>query len=157
MIRASPSRLVRAMPIRLRNRSGETVHIRLSAAEVYAADGLPVATIGVFLDRRNEADLRHRLEATTTQLIDLEERSHQLRRALAEVHRLNQPLNTSMMTVEMLGLTHEIAPRTQERLDRVYSQLERMARTIAELTSRHHRTPDGHKLLAPLEPPGSSS
>jgi len=149
-IRASQSRLVRDLPMRLRNRSGEVVPIRLSAAEVYAADGLPVATIGVFLDRTDESDLAHRLEATTTQLIELEEHSHRISQSLARVHLLNQPLNTSMMTVEMLGLTHELAPRTQERLDRVYGQLERMARMIAELTSRHHRTPHGHELLAPL-------
>jgi len=149
-IRASPSRLVRDMPMRLRNRAGEVVPIRLNAAEVYAADGLPVATIGVFLDRRGEESLRHRLEATTAQLIELEEHTHRVTASLSRVHLLNQPLNTSMMTVEMLGLTHKLEARTAERLDRVYGQLERMAHMIATLTSRHHRTPHGHQLLPSL-------
>ena len=38
--------------------------VSLSAAEVYAADGMPIGTVGVFMDRRRELALRERLEQT---------------------------------------------------------------------------------------------
>ena len=149
-IRANPRRIARDLPVRLRTRSGVPIDVRLNASEVYAADGLPVATVGVFLDTRAESELRRRLESTTQQLIDVEQRSHAVNRALSRVHGLNQPLNTSMMTVEMLGMTGQLDERWSQRVERLYGQLERMARLIAELTQDHYRTPRGHQLLDAL-------
>jgi|GEM_PF-4799370 len=150
VIRASPRRLVRDIRTRLRTRRGETLEVSLNAAEVYAADGLPVATVGVFLDHRDHRDLQRRLEATTRQLLDLEADNHSLTRALGEVHLLNQPLNTSMLTVEMLMLQPGLPDPTKARLDRIYRQMEKLAANVAELTAQHHRTFRGHRLLDPL-------
>jgi len=149
-IRSSPRRLVRDFQTRLRTRRGEPLQVALNAAEVYAADGLPVATIGVFLDARHQNDLHRRLDATTRHLLDLEDRNQVLSRALGEVHRLNQPLNTSMLTVEMLMLQTPLPDATRERLERIYSHMEMLAASVAELTDRHHRTFRGHRLLDPL-------
>ena len=156
-IRASPTRLVRDLPVRLRTRSGDTIEVQLNAAEVYAADGLPVATIGVFLDSRASIDLRRRLEATTRQLMGLETRNQALASALGRVHFLNQPLNTSMITIEMLTLHPELTEKMRQRLTRVYGQLETMADSVADLTAEHHRTARGHRLLDPIVRPDDST
>ena len=68
-IRNSPYGFVHELDVRLRARSGEHVPVALSAAEVYGEDGLPIATVGVFQDRRTEFHLRSRLEETTEKLI----------------------------------------------------------------------------------------
>ncbi len=153
-IRATPRRLVHNVRTRLRTRRGETIEVLLNAAEVYSADGLPVATVGVFLDSRRENDLLRRLDASTAQLLAVEAESHAISRSLRDVHHLNQPLNTSMLTVEMLMMQESLHPSTLARLERIYGQMEHLAAMVSELTSRHHRTFRGHRLLDPVMGPG---
>lgn len=158
-IRASPRRMVRGLRTRLRTQRGDTMEVLLNAAEVYGADGLPVATIGVFPDTRQQDDLSRRLERTTDQLLHLEAENTRVSTSLGDVHHLNQPLNTSMLTVEMLMLQEGLPAATLGRLERIYQQMEQLAEKVADLTSRHHHTLSGHRLLNPLTsntPPASS-
>ena len=139
-IRASPRRLVRDVHTRLRTRMGETLEVSLNAAEVYAADGLPVATVGVFLDSRQQEELARRLTTTVRQFLQLEEQSNQLAASLADAFRLNQPLSTAMLTLELAMLHHAPDPELRTRLEAVYAQLEALGARVADLTSRSQRS-----------------
>ena len=57
-----------------------------------------------------------------------------------------------MLTVEMLMLQEGLPDATLGRLERIYRQMEQLAEMVADLTSRHHRTLSGHRLLNPLTP-----
>jgi PAS domain S-box-containing protein len=137
-IRGSPSGMLQAVEVRLRARSGEQIPVLLSAAEVYAADGMPIATVGVFEDQRQEVALRNRLEQTTEQLIQSEKRAAAIEVAGAAAHELNQPLTAVMGALEMLEMRADLPEDVHRRVERAYVQLERMAEIVRRLgeTSR---------------------
>lgn len=132
-IRASPNGVVHGIEVRLRARSGEQIPVRLSAAEVYSAGGLPIATVGVFEDRRAELSLPNRLEATTERLVASEKRALRLEVAGAAAHELNQPLTAVMGTIEHLSARSDLPEEMGSELDRVYTQLQRMAEIVRSL------------------------
>jgi PAS domain S-box-containing protein len=132
-IRGSPSGMMQAVEVRLRARSGEQIPVLLSAAEVYAADGMPIATVGVFEDQRQEVALRNRLEETTEQLIESEKRAAAIEVAGAAAHELNQPLTTVMGALEMLEMRADLPEDVHRRVERAYVQLERMAEIVRRL------------------------
>ena len=132
-IRAHPDRMVSEFEIRLRARSGEHFPVLLSAAEVSAADGMPMATVGVFEDLRREQALRNRLEQTTEQLIETEKRATAMEIAGAASHELNQPLTAVMGCLELLELQANLDQRSQDRIRRATTQLERMADIVRSL------------------------
>lgn len=132
-IRGSPSGMLQAVEVRLRARSGEQIPVLLSAAEVYAADGMPIATVGVFEDQRQEVALRNRLEETTEQLIESEKRAAAIEVAGAAAHELNQPLTTVMGALEMLEMRADLPEDVHRRVERAYVQLERMAEIVRRL------------------------
>ena len=134
-IRNSPDRMAVGLEIRLRARSGEQFPVLLSAAEVSAADGMPMATVGVFEDLRREHALRSRLEQTTEQLIATEKRASAMAVAGAAAHELNQPLTTVMGCLELLELKTDLDTDTRARIQRAYTQLERMADIVRSLAS----------------------
>jgi PAS domain S-box-containing protein len=134
-IRESPERMVQGLEIRLRSRSGEQFPVLLSAAEVSAADGMPLATVGVFEDLRQEQALRNRLEQTTEQLIETEKRAAAMEVAGAAAHELNQPLTAVMGCLELLELKTDLDTDTQARIQRAYIQLERMAEIVRSLAN----------------------
>lgn len=132
-IRNTPGGLAHHIEIRLRARSGEQIPVVLSTAEVYAADGIPIATVGVFDDQRPEIALKHRLEETTEQLIATEKRAAAMEVAGAAAHELNQPLTAVMGTLELLGLRSDLPDDVHRRLEKGYEQLERMAEIVRSL------------------------
>jgi len=132
-IRGSPSGMMQAVAVRLRARSGEQIPVLLSAAEVYAADGMPIATVGVFEDQRQEVALRNRLEKTTEQLIASEKRAAAIEVAGAAAHELNQPLTMVMGALEMLEMRADLPEDVHRRVERAYVQLERMAEIVRRL------------------------
>ena len=134
-LRNSPERMVMGLEIRLRARSGENFPVLLSAAEVSAADGMPLATVGVFEDLRREHALRSRLEQTTEQLIASEKRAVAMEVAGAAAHELNQPLTTVMGCLELLELQTNLDDETKARIERAYTQLERMAEIVRSLAT----------------------
>ena len=118
---------------RLRARSGEVIPVLLAAAEVYSAEGAPIATVGVFDDQRQELALKRRLAATTEQLIATEKRAAAMEVAGAAAHELNQPLTAVMGSLELLHLRSDLPADVHKRLDRAYEQLERMAEIVRSL------------------------
>ena len=152
-IRSSPGGMVEAVEARLRARSGEQIPVLLSAAEVYAADGVPIATVGVFEDQRQEAALRSRLEQTTAQLIDSEKRAGSMAVATKAARELNQPLTAVMGALEILEMRADLPEDVHRRVERAYVQLERMAAIIRDLGEpllpRTERYP-GRQVVMPL-------
>lgn len=138
-IRDSPDGVVHEIEVRLRARTGEQLPVSLSAAEVYGQDGLPMATVGIFQDRRIEFHLRSRLEETTEQLIQTEQRAAASEAIRSTAHELNQPLTAAMGSLELLSMSQQLDEKGQARVDRAYKQLERMAqvvRTMVRTTQR---------------------
>jgi len=137
-LRRTAGGAVGAWETRLRASSGEIVPVRLSAAEVHAADGTPLATVGVFVDRRAELQLTSRLEETTEQLIATEKRASAMEVAGGAAHELNQPLTAVMGTLELLQLRGDLPDDVSRKLDKSWEQLRRMADIVRQLarTSR---------------------
>jgi len=140
---------VQEMEVRLRARSGELVPVTLSAAEVYGADGLSIATVGVFQDRRAELALRARLEETTDQLLATQKRAAESDTVRSAAHELNQPLTAAMGLLELLGLARDLEQAHRDRIDKIYVQLERTAALIRNmaLSPRQARMGDPGQLL----------
>jgi PAS domain-containing protein len=140
-IRASPSGILRSFPVRLRARSGAAVPVHLSAAEVYAADGMPVATVGIFADQRHRLSLQDRLDTATEQLIVAERRATALESVGRAVHELNQPLTTAIGALDLLEMQPELPDAARPRIARVYDQLDRMASLVRSLAAAAHPPP----------------
>jgi signal transduction histidine kinase len=136
--------MVLELEVRLRARSGEHFPVLLSAAEVSAADGMPLATVGVFEDLRREQALRNRLEQTTEQLIETEKRAAAMEVAGAAAHELNQPLTAVMGCLELLEFKSDLDTDTKERIQRATVQLERMAEIVRSLASSKRTTTIGY-------------
>ena len=95
--------------------------------------GQPVATVGGFRDTRESDSLASRLREATNRLIHSEKRSAAVALAGATAHELNQPLTSVMGIVELI-LATDTNESTQNRLDRAYEQLERMAEIVRDLS-----------------------
>ena len=132
-IRTSRPRRVEGYRLRIRSRTGETIPILLSAAEIHDREGNPVATVGVFRDTRESDSLASRLREATNRLIHSEKRSAAVALAGATAHELNQPLTSVMGIVELLMATDRSESEV-ERLERAYEQLERMAEIVRDLS-----------------------
>jgi PAS domain S-box-containing protein len=141
-IRSSAGRIVHGLEVRLRHRSGEHVPVLLSAGEVVGPDGEAIATIGVFEDLREQMSLKHRLRATTEQLIATEKRALTIELAGAAAHELNQPLTAVMGILELCELRTDLDDDVRKKLQRALSQLTRMAEIVKALarTSRPRTT-----------------
>jgi PAS domain S-box-containing protein len=141
-IRGSAGRIVHGLEVRLRHRSGEHVPVLLSAGEVVGSDGQAIATIGVFQDLREQMSLKHRLQATTEQLIATEKRAATIELAGAAAHELNQPLTAVMGILELCELRTDLDEDLRKKLQRAHSQLARMAEIVKALarTSRSRTT-----------------
>jgi PAS domain S-box-containing protein len=132
-IRASSLRRVEDHRARIRARNGETIPILISAAEIHDQDGKPVATVGIFRDTRESDSLASRLREATERLIRSEKRSAAVALAGATAHELNQPLTSVMGIVEIM-LAAERPESEEQRLERAYEQLERMAEIVRDLS-----------------------
>ncbi len=141
-IRGAAGRIVHGLEVRLRHRSGEHVPVLLSAGEVVGPDGETIATIGVFQDMREQMSLKHRLQATTEQLIATEKRAATIELAGAAAHELNQPLTAVMGILELCELRTDLDDDLRKKLQRALAQLGRMAEIVKALarTSRPRTT-----------------
>jgi PAS domain S-box-containing protein len=151
-IRGAAGRIVHGLEVRLRHRSGEHVPVLLSACEVVGSDGEAIATIGVFQDLREQMSLKHRLQATTEQLIATEKRAATIELAGAAAHELNQPLTAVMGIIELCELRPDLDEEVRKKLQRAHAQLGRMADIVKALarTSRPRTTGyvGGQRILA---------
>ena len=135
---------------RLRAKSGEHIPTLLSAATVTNAEGEAVATVGVYRDTRESDSLASRLRSATDRLISTEKRAAAVALAGATAHELNQPLTSVMGIIELL-LATDVDDNQVKRLERAYTQLERMAEIVRDLsnvsTYKTTQYVDGVKIL----------
>jgi len=134
-IRSAPNGMLVNFPVNLRIRSGDLIPVRLFATEVLDASGIPMATIGVFRDQRDELSLRQQLEKTTEQLILTERRAEAFGLSNAAAHELNQPLTALMGSIELLDIRTDLPDDVRQRHGKMYQQLERMSAIIRDLSS----------------------
>jgi PAS domain S-box-containing protein len=129
--------------VTMRSRAGELVPVRLSASLVRDDEGVPVASLGVFEDRREASALAARLEDATGQVLASEKRAAVVAMAASAAHELSQPLMAAMGNIELVLLSAGLDPEVSGRLDRAYEQLERMRRLVndfARLTTARQTT-----------------
>ena len=127
----------------MRSRAGEQVPVRLAATLVRDENGEPVASMGVFEDRREASALAARLEDATGQVLASEKRAAVVAMAASAAHELSQPLMAAMGNIELVLLSAGLDPEVSGRLDRAYEQLERMRRLVndfARLTTSRQAT-----------------
>lgn len=132
-MRATQTGMVQGLTVRLRARWGEQIPVELSAAEVHDSDGALMATVGVFLDMREQVALRNRLEATTEQLIAAEQRAATIEVAGEAAYEINQPLTALMGTLELLEMDPGLSDRARARLERAQGHLKRIRETVRTL------------------------
>ena len=145
-IRTATNGLVSGLETLLRTRWGEALPVALSAAEVTDAEGQPIATVGVFIDMREQRSLTSRLEETTAHLVASEKRAAAMEVAGAAAHELNQPLTAVMGSLELLELRTDLPEDVHARLKRTYAQLGRMGEIVRALARTSRTTADryGH-------------
>ena len=132
------------LDITLRARNGELVPVRLTASLVRDQDG-PVATLGIFVDRREQLDLGQRLEEATDQVVASERRAAGMTVAGAAAHEMAQPLTAAMGNLEMMLMEEEPVELLRDRASRAYEQLERLRRIVndfARLAASRAAGPD---------------
>jgi PAS domain S-box-containing protein len=133
-LKAAAGAHVGPLEMLVRARNGEVIPTRLLASIVHDLGGQPVATVGVFEDRREANNLHRRLEEVTDQVVQSERRTSALQLASQAAHELSQPLMAAMGNIELLMLSPGLGPEVSSRLERAYAQLERMRRTVSDFT-----------------------
>jgi PAS domain S-box-containing protein len=137
--------------IRVRTMLGEQVPVRFYGASVRNVRGRVVAYAGLLQDMREINTMTRRLEETTRQLIETEVRAKEALSGRNMAHELNQPLTVAMGSIELLTSRGDLADDVQERLERVYDTLFRMASLVRELPYERH-VPGGGALGDPTLP-----
>lgn len=140
-LRATQNGMVQGLSVRLRARWGEQIPVELSAAEVHDTAGGLIATVGVFVDMREQVALKNRLEATTEQLIAAEQRAGAITMAGEAAYEINQPLTALMGTLELLAMQKDLSDRAKDRLDRAQGHLQRIRDAVRNLAQHAHSAP----------------
>jgi PAS domain S-box-containing protein len=141
--RVGTDRTLDPFDVTLRARNGELVPVRLTAALVRDAAGEPVATIGVFQDRREQLAIERRLEEAAVHIEAAEVRAAGMTSVATVVHEIAQPLTAAMGLVEMLMLDDDLREEQRTRLDRTYEQLDRIRGLITTLARPLRRVREG--------------
>ncbi|MFH1465792.1 MAG: histidine kinase dimerization/phospho-acceptor domain-containing protein [Pseudomonadota bacterium] len=124
--------------VRVRTMLGEQVPVRFYGAGVRNARGRVVAFVGLLQDMRELNTMTRRLEETTRQLIETEVRAKEAIGGRNMAHELNQPLTVAMGSIELLTTRGDLDEDVQQRLERVYDTLYRMASLVRELPYERH-------------------
>jgi signal transduction histidine kinase len=124
--------------IRVRTMLGEQVPVRFYGTSVRSAEGRVVAFVGLLQDMRELNTMTRRLEETTRQLIETEVRAKEAIGGRNMAHELNQPLTVAMGSIELLTTRGDLDEDVQQRLERVYDTLYRMASLVRELPYERH-------------------
>ena len=150
-MKGSAERSAVGVKVRLRTRRGEAVPVFLSASLVHDFAGRVVASVGIFRDERESQELSERLASATDQLVASEKRAAAVAVAGATAHELNQPLTSVMGIVELLRLDRNLPEKVQDRMERAYVQLDRMAdivRSLSQVTGYETKPyGDGQEIL----------
>lgn len=137
------------LDVALRASNGDVFPARLLLSFLRDRDGAPVATLGVFQDRREVDALVARLGEVTAQVEVVERRASGISLAAAASHELAQPLTAALGQMEMLTLDPGLSPTAVDRIERVVDQLDRMRRIVREFT----RTVAAHSVPRGERPP----
>lgn len=132
-IRVSADRVLRDFSVCLRARSGESIPFLLNAAEASDENGNIISTVGVFRDRRIAQELRSRLNQATQLLLHAEKQASNVTKTWNAIHELNQPLTALMGALELIDLHSDLPEGVSRRVERMYSQLDRMAGIVRGL------------------------
>jgi PAS domain S-box-containing protein len=124
---------VASRDLRVRSLLGEQIPVRFFGAAVRNAQGRVAAFVALLQDLRELNAMTRRLEETTRQLIETEVHAKEAIGGRNMAHELNQPLTVVMGSVELLTTRGDLGPEVQQRLERVYDTLQRMAQLIREL------------------------
>jgi len=133
-MKSSTDRSAIGVKVRLRTRRGEAVPVFLSSSLVHDFAGRAVASVGIFRDQRESEELSERLASATDQLVESEKRAAAVAVAGATAHELNQPLTSVMGIVEILRMDEQLPEKVQDRMERAYVQLDRMAEIVRNLS-----------------------
>jgi PAS domain S-box-containing protein len=134
-LRENPSGMVTGFSTRLRARTGAQLPVRISAAEVFSADGLARAVVHIVEDQRVFVHLEERLATTTTRLIESEERVSGMLALVEEAAALSQPLTAVIGIFDILAEDPEIGMGARGWLDRAGAPLQQMAETVRSIAS----------------------
>ena len=74
------------------NRSGEKIHVQLSAALIYNSVGNEIASVGIFTDLRSRIMMEKKLQETHLQLVSSEKMASLGKLAAGIAHEINNPL-----------------------------------------------------------------
>ena len=121
----------------LRDMRGEPIPVR-AYVECLRKDDAVVAYSAMFVDIRDMVALNRRLEDTTRQLLSAQQRFDTVERGRSVAHELNQPLTVAMGTLELLSATSAFPEPVMARLERIYEQLQRMARIVRRISMPTH-------------------
>ena len=132
-LRQSPDGRLRSQRVRLRAQDGTSIPVLLNVAMVSAPSNEAFATIGIFRDCREKEQLSRRLKKATRSLIEAEQRGAS-ELAGAASHNLNQPLTAILGSLELLQFREDLPAEVRRRLEDLYGHVERMARSVRELS-----------------------
>ena len=114
------------------NKTGEIIPIKLNASLIYEK-GREVATIGFFLDLREQLRMRNELEKTQIQLLQAEKMSSLGKLAAGVAHQLNNPLGGITLFAKLIQEEYDLEERAKEDLDRILKDAQRCRDTVKEL------------------------
>jgi PAS domain S-box-containing protein len=126
--------------VTLRNRVGELIPARVSAAILRDEAGAEVGSVGVFEDRRAELALGARLEEAAGQVEESERRVAASLSIGNSVHEISQPLAAAMGNVELLVLDNTLPEGVRDRAQRAWDQLDRLRGVVARIARTRPRS-----------------
>lgn len=136
---------LRSYHVKVVNKDGKTIPIRLNAAVIYEEEN-EIATIGFFHDLREEQKIKTELEKAQLQLLQSEKMASLGRLAAGVAHQLNNPLSGIILFAKLIMEEHELEPEVINDLDRILKDAERCRDTVKELLefsrqTRHNMRP----------------
>ena len=127
--------IIRYYPVIFKQKSGEEIEGNLSASIIYDEDGKEIATVGIFVDLREQLAMERKLHRTQEQLLQSEKLAAMGRLTSQIAHELNNPLYGIMNTLELMKT--EIPPDNRRRklLDMSLSETMRLAEMLRKMLS----------------------
>lgn len=126
---------LRSYPIVYVRRDGRVMEGSLSAAIVYDANGVEVASVGIFVDLKERLEMESKLREIQQQLLQSEKLAAMGRLTSQIAHELNNPLYGIMNTLELLKT--EIPPESKRRriLEMALSETVRLTDLLRKMLS----------------------
>ena len=126
---------LRSYPMVYVRQDGQVIEGNLSSAIIYDADGVEVASVGIFVDLKERLNMERKLRQTQEQLLQSEKLAAMGRLTSQIAHELNNPLYGIMNTLELLKT--EISPQNKRRkiLEMALSETERLSDMLRKMLS----------------------